>query len=91
MLKNGGYHLEHNFGHGQQHLASLLVSFNLLAFASHTVADVATGTWREACETLGPRTRFFNNLQGLTTYLVFASWTELLETLACVRAPPRPP
>src|SRR4051794_21156647 len=91
VLKNGGYHLEHNFGHGQQHLASLLVCFNLLAFAIHTVADLATGAWRQARETLGPRTRFFNNLQGLTTYLVFASWTELLETLACVRAPPRPP
>jgi len=91
VLKNGGYHLEHNFGHGQQHLASLLVCFNLLAFAIHTVADLAKGAWRHARETLGPRTRFFNNLQGLTTYLVFASWTELLETLACVRAPPRPP
>jgi len=91
VLKNGGYHLEHNFGHGQQHLASLLVCFNLLAFAIHTVADLAKGAWRHARETLGPRTRFFNNLQALTTYLVFASWTELLETLACVRAPPRPP
>ncbi len=36
VLKNGGYHLEHNFGHGQQHLASLLVCFNLLAFAKPT-------------------------------------------------------
>src|SRR6185436_18686277 len=48
VLKNGGYHLEHNFGHGQQHLASLLVCFNLLAFAIHTVADLATGAWRQA-------------------------------------------
>ena len=91
VLKNGGYNLEHNFGHGHQHLAALLVCFNLLAFAIHTVCDLATGAWRQARETLGPRTRFFNNLQALTTYLVFVSWTELLETLAGVRAPPRPP
>jgi len=91
VLKNGGYHLEHNFGHGQEHLAALLVCFNLLAFAIHTVADLAKGAWRHARETLGPRSRFFHNLQSLTAYLVFSSWTELLETLAYIRPPPRPP
>ena len=34
VLKTKGYHLEHNFGHGNQHLASLLLSLNLLAFLS---------------------------------------------------------
>ena len=37
VLKNNGYHLEHNFGHGKQNLAMLFASFNLLAFAIHTV------------------------------------------------------
>src|SRR4029453_4138644 len=62
VLKNGGYHLEHNFGHGKQHLSALLACFNLLAFAIHTVCDLAKGAWRHARETLGPRTRFFHNL-----------------------------
>jgi hypothetical protein len=91
VLKNRGYHLEHNFGHGQKHLAALLACFNLLAFAIHTVCELASGAWRHARETLGPRARFFHNLQGLTSYLVFSSWTELLETLALLRPPPRPP
>jgi hypothetical protein len=34
-----GYHLEHNFGHGEQHLAQVSVLLNLLAFAFHTVCD----------------------------------------------------
>ena len=38
VLKNRGYHLERNFGHGNEHLAALLACFNLLAFAIHTVA-----------------------------------------------------
>ena len=88
VLKNRGYHLEHNFGHGQKHLAALLACFNLLAFAIHTVCELASGAWRHARETLGPRARFFQNLQGLTSYLVFSSWTELLETLALLRPPP---
>ena len=91
VLKNRGYHLERNFGHGNEYLAALLACFNLLAFAIHTVCDLAAGAWRHPRETLGPRTRFFQNLQGLTTYLVFSSWTELLQTLAFVKPPQRPP
>ena len=37
VLKTKGYHLEHNFGHGQEHLASCLLTLNLLAFLFHTV------------------------------------------------------
>ncbi len=40
VLKTKGYHIEHNFGHGSQHLASLLLSLNLLAFLFHTVLDL---------------------------------------------------
>ena len=35
-LKTKGYHLEHNFGHGKKHLASLLAAMNILAFLYHT-------------------------------------------------------
>ena len=31
-LKNQGYHFEHNYGHGQQHLATVLALVMLLAF-----------------------------------------------------------
>src|SRR3954463_1328168 len=39
VLKNNGYHLEHNFGHGKANLSAVFVSLNLLAFAFHTVCD----------------------------------------------------
>jgi hypothetical protein len=39
VLKNNGYHLEHNFGHGKENLAMMFVAMNLLAFAFHTVCD----------------------------------------------------
>src|SRR3954469_7926441 len=90
VLKTGGYHLEHNFGHGKEHLSALLACLNLLAFAIHTVCDLAEGAWRKARTTLGPRMRFFQSLQALTSYLVFSSWTELLHTLAFARPPPSP-
>jgi Glycosyl transferase family, helical bundle domain len=34
VLKNNGYHLEHNFGHGKENLAMMFAAMNLLAFAS---------------------------------------------------------
>jgi hypothetical protein len=48
VLKTKGYHIEHNFGHGKQHLASILVTLNLLAFAFHTTCDAADELWRSA-------------------------------------------
>ncbi len=40
VLKTKGYNLEHNFGHGNNNLAALLVTMNLLAFAFHTLCDL---------------------------------------------------
>src|SRR3954463_2827226 len=54
VLKNNGYHLEHNFGHGKANLSAVFVSLNLLAFAFHTVCDLAEDLWRKAMEKMAP-------------------------------------
>ena len=82
VLKTKGYNIEHNFGHGKRHLAAVLATLNLLAFAMHTVCDIADELWRTARQKLRTRSWFFNNLAAITTYLIFASWQDLLETLA---------
>jgi hypothetical protein len=71
--------------HGEQRLASVLVTLNLLAFSFHTVCDIADSLWRSAREKLATRRRFFNNLASITTYAIFDSWQDLLETLAFAR------
>ena len=38
-LKTKGYHLEHNYGHGQQHLSCLLATLIVLSFLFHTVLN----------------------------------------------------
>jgi len=90
-LKNDGYNLERNFGHGKENLAAILVSLNLLAFAFHTVCDIIDQPWRDARDKLGPRYNFFSKLAAITAYLIFASWEDLLLTLAFARPPPIPP
>jgi hypothetical protein len=78
ILKTQGYHLEHNFGHGTQHLAALLATFNLLAFLFHTLLDLLDAQYRSLRRTLVSRKTFFADLRALTRYLCFASWAHLL-------------
>jgi hypothetical protein len=91
VLKTKGYNLEHSFGHGEQNLAALLVTLNLLAFAIHTVCDLTEDLWRLARSKAGSRLRFFGRMAAITEFLIFQTWDELLETLAFTRPPPRPP
>ena len=46
LLKNNGYHTQHNFGHGHQCLSNLLLTLNLLAFNLHTTCDQLCHTVR---------------------------------------------
>jgi hypothetical protein len=78
VLKTHGYHLEHNFGHGKLTLANLLVTFNLLAFAFHTVATLSVLAWRNAIAARGTKRDFFQHLRTVTAYIIFADWPVLL-------------
>jgi hypothetical protein len=76
-LKTKGYHLEHNFGHGQQDLANVLASLNILAFLIHTIQDLIEPAYQRLRQALGARKTFFNDLRALTRYMVFDSWDDL--------------
>ena len=90
-LKTGGYHLEHNYGHGRQNLAALLVAFNLLAFALHTLCDHAEELWRLARAKVSSRAQFFARLVAITSFLIFPSWDDLVRTMAFLKPPQQPP
>jgi len=77
VLKNQGYNLEHNFGHGEQHLSTVLFSLNLLAFLIHTTQHLTNEAYRLLRETLAVRRTFFNDLKALTRYIIFDGWDDL--------------
>ncbi len=78
VLKTKGYHLEHNFGHGEQFLANFLVTLNLLAFLFHTLLDLLDAAYQMLRQHLVSRTEFFNDLRALLRYLLFDDWQHLL-------------
>ncbi len=79
VLKNKGYHIEHNFGHGKRYLAAFLLSLNLLAFLFHTVLSWCDDKYALIRKTLARRQTFFDDIRALTRYMVFKSWHQLMD------------
>jgi hypothetical protein len=88
VMKNHGYELEHNFGHGETFMAMTLAALNLLAFAWHSVLDLVEPKWQAARQAAAKRSSFFAHILTLTTYVVFPSWPTFLEALAIFTIPP---
>jgi hypothetical protein len=77
VLKTKGYHVEHNFGHGQQQLAQVLLVLNLLAFLLHTALHICDDLYRFLRRALHKRTTFFNDIRALCRYTFFPDWETL--------------
>ena len=78
VLKTKGYHLEHNFGHGDKFLANTLVTLNLAAFLAHTFLEFVDTKYQAVRSVLSVRKTFFNDLKALTKYLYFSCWSQLI-------------
>ena len=87
-LARHGYHLKHNFGHGQDGLANLLATLNLFAFTLHSVLDCVADLWRRCRDKAGTRRRFFDKLRVLSEMFWFPDCNALLTTIL---SPPRRP
>lgn len=79
VLKTKGYHVEHNFGHGQQYLAAVMLSLNLLALLFHTVLEWSDDKYALLRRVLARRQTFFDDIRALTRYMVFDSWEHLID------------
>ena len=78
ILKTKGYHVAHNFGHGQQYLAAMMLSLNLIAFLFHTVLEWSDTEYALLRQILARRQTFFDDIRALMRYMVFDSWQHLM-------------
>ena len=79
VLKTKGYHLEHNFGHGKQHLSSVLVTLNILAFLFHSFLTFCDDAYKLIRAKLRTRKRFFDDIRALMRYHCFPSWNAMMD------------
>jgi hypothetical protein len=70
-LKNQGYHIEHNFGHGQKHLSFNFFLLNLLAFFMHQIFELTYAVYQELRTKFGSRRNLWDHLRACLYILVF--------------------
>ena len=78
VLKNHGYNLEHNFGHGEEHASEMYCLLNLLAFLFHGILSYADALYGKARDRQGRRTEFFIHLRAGLWYVLHESWDSFL-------------
>ncbi len=78
-LKNQGYHIEHNFGHGQQNLSMIFFVLNLLAFYVHQILELTDRLYYTLRYTkFTSRKEYWNQLRCTIRILIFPRWESLL-------------
>jgi hypothetical protein len=79
-LKNQGYHIEHNFGHGQQNLSMIFFVLNLLAFYVHQILELTDRLYHTVRYTkFTSRKEYWNQLRCTIRILIFPRWESLLQ------------
>jgi hypothetical protein len=89
-LKNQGYHIEHNFGHGQQNLSMNFFLLNVLAFFVHQIFELTDLHYQKCRAKFSARKEFWNQLRCTIRILLFKTWEHLLAFIICppqARAP----
>lgn len=86
-LKNQGYNLEHNYGHGQQHLTTVLGFLMMLAFLVDQAQELGCRLWQAARAHFRSRTSLWERLRVLFTGFYIPDWKTLWEAIATGHAP----
>jgi hypothetical protein len=81
-LKKQGYHFEHNYGHGQQQLATVLALVMLLAFLVDQIQQRCCGLFVRLWEGLGTKAKLWETLRSQFRVLVFDSMQALYRHMA---------
>lgn len=89
-LKNQGYHLEHNFGHGRKNLSYIFYLLNILAFFCHQIFELTDPLYQKCRSAFSARKEYWNQLRCTIRILVFNSWQHLLEFIIDPKANPPP-
>lgn len=80
-LKNQGYHIEHNYGHGKQYLSYNMYLLTLLAFYFHQVFELTDGVYQGCRRRYGSKAHLWENFRSTIRMLIVDSWEHLMDLL----------
>jgi hypothetical protein len=81
-VKNHGYHIEHNYGHGVRNLSFNFFLLNMLAFLLHQIFELTDRTYQWLRKNLGSKRNLWDHLRMYCHMIVFADWEDLLLRIA---------
>jgi hypothetical protein len=84
VLKNRGYNLEHNFGHGKNHASEIFCILNLLSFLLHSIQDTVDLDYQAARNSFGRRDAFFWGMRYEMSRYLHPDWHSFLAAIAGV-------
>jgi hypothetical protein len=80
-LKNQGYHIEHNYGHGNKNLSYNMYLLTLLAFYFHQIFELTDGVYQACRLSFGSKAHLWENFRGTIRMLVVEDWAHLMDLL----------
>jgi hypothetical protein len=80
-LKNQGYHLEHNYGHGQQNLSVVLAMLMMLAFLVDQTSQLCSSLFGAAWEKCGSKRALWEGVREIFHRFRVSSMQEIYEAL----------
>jgi len=80
-LKNQGYHFEHNFGHGNQHLSTVLMHLMMLAFLIDQIQQRCCRLFQAAVTAAKSKTRLWRKLRHRFDLCLIPSWEVLYQSI----------
>jgi hypothetical protein len=89
-LKNQGYNLEHNYGHGEQNLSVVLALLMMLAFLVDQVQQLCCPLFQAAWRKMKTKCHLWEEIRSHFRTLLFDSMAELLRALVRGIAPQKP-
>jgi hypothetical protein len=87
-LKNQGYHFEHNFGHGNNHLSTVLMHLMMLAFLIDQIQQRGCRLFQAALAAAQSKTRLWRKLRARFDLCLIPDWDTLYRSII---QPPRLP
>jgi hypothetical protein len=80
-LKNQGYHFEHNFGHGNQNLSTVLMHLMMLAFLIDQIQQRCCRLFQTAVTAARSKTRFWHLLRSFFDGFLVPDWETLYNSI----------
>ena len=81
-LKNQGYHIDHNYGHGAKHLAFNNYILNLLSFFIHKFCELKDKLFKKCHDKLGNEALVWQKVRDYAEVMIFDSFDRIFEFIA---------